>query len=266
MPTGRTAADGAPALRLTCVNIGAVSHSPAIQELLIRDDRTIRDALAVIDRNAQGICFAVDEHGRLVGVLTDGDIRRALIAGRSLDHPLGDVMQRTFTALPVTTPIEAIQARLNETVRNIPLLDEHGVPVDHASTRRAHRIQVMAPQLDGNELAYVTECLKTGWISSQGAFVKRFEAEFARRCEMPHALAVSNGTVAIHLALEALGIGEGDEVIVPDLTFAASINTVIHAGATPVIADVHPGTWTLDPAEVERLITPRTKAIMPVHL
>lgn len=243
-----------------------MSQSPSIEELLIRDDRTIRDALAVIDRNAQGICFAVDGAGKLVGVLTDGDIRRALIAGRSLDHPLREVMQREFTALPVHTPVEAIQQRLNETVRNIPLVDERGVPVDHASLRRAHRIQVMSPQLDGNELAYVTECLKTGWISSQGAYVKRFEAQFAERCAMPHALAVSNGTVAIHLALEALGVGEGDEVIVPDLTFAASINTVIHARATPVIADVHPDTWTLDPGEVERLITPRTKAIMPVHL
>ncbi|HEX2616791.1 MAG TPA: aminotransferase class I/II-fold pyridoxal phosphate-dependent enzyme [Flavobacteriales bacterium] len=243
-----------------------MSSTPAITELLVRDDRTVRDALAAIDRNAQGICFITAADGRLVGVITDGDIRRALIAGRALDHPVTDVMQRSFTALPVTAPAEHIQAKLNGTVRHIPLLDEHGVPVDFASLHRAHRIQVMSPQLDGKELDYVTECLRTGWISSQGAFVKRFETQFAERCQMPHALAVSNGTVAIHLALVALGVGEGDEVIVPDLTFAASINTIIHAGATPVIADVHPDTWTLDPAEVERLITPRTKAIMPVHL
>ncbi len=237
-----------------------------LADLLIRDDRSVRDALAVIDRNAQGICFAVDAGGRLTGVLTDGDIRRWLLGGGALDGPVSGVMQRHFTALPVDTPAEHIQARLNGTVRHIPLIDGQGVPVDFASLRRTHRIQVMAPQLDGNELNYVTDCLRTGWISSQGAYVKRFEAEFAGRSDMPHALAVSNGTVAIHLALVALGIGEGDEVIVPDLTFAASINTILHAGATPVIADVHPDTWTLDPAEVERLITPRTKAIMPVHL
>lgn len=237
-----------------------------ISDLLIHDDRTVREALTVIDRNAQGICFVVDAGGRLAGVITDGDIRRSLISGGSLDRPLTEVMQRKFTALPVNTPAEHIQAKLNETVRHIPLLDAQGVPVDYASLRRTHRIQVMSPQLDGNELNYVTECIRTGWISSQGAYVKRFESEFAQRCGMQHALAVSNGTVAIHLALVALGVGEGDEVIVPDLTFAASINTIIHAGATPVIADVHPVTWTLDPAEVERLITPRTKAIMPVHL
>lgn len=240
--------------------------SDTLADLLICDDRSVREALAVIDRNAQGICFAVDDGGRLTGVLTDGDIRRWLLAGGPLDRPVAEVMQRNFTALPVGTPAEHIQARLDGTVRHIPLVDERGVPVDFASLRRTHRIQVMAPQLDGNELRYVTECLRTGWISSQGAYVKRFEAGFAERCRVPHALAVSNGTVAIHLALVALGIGEGDEVIVPDLTFAASINTILHAGATPVIADVHPVTWTLDPAAVERLITPRTKAIMPVHL
>jgi perosamine synthetase len=240
--------------------------SAILAELLIRDDLSVRDALAVIDRNAQGICFAVDVDGRLTGVLTDGDIRRFLLSGGVLDHPLADVMQRKFTALPVGTPAEHVQAKLNETVRHIPLLDERGVPVDFASLRRTHRIQVMSPQLDGHELDYVTECLRTGWISSQGAYVKRFEAEFGARCGVPHALAVSNGTVAIHLALMALGIGEGDEVIVPDLTFVATINTVIQAGATPVLADVDPGTWTLDPDEVERLITPRTKAILPVHL
>jgi len=237
-----------------------------LAELLIRDERSVRDALAVIDRNAQGICFAVDGEGRLTGVLTDGDIRRSLLAGGTLDAPVSAIMQRSFTALPLNTPAEHIQARLSGSVRHIPLLDERGVPVDHASLRRTHRIQVMSPQLDGHEIDYVTDCLRTGWISSQGAYVKRFESEFAVRCGVPHALAVSNGTVAIHLALVALGVGEGDEVIVPDLTFAATINTVIHAGATPVIADVDPVTWTLDPAAVERLITPRTKAIMPVHL
>ncbi len=243
-----------------------MSHNPEIDDLLVRDGGTIRDALAVIDHNAQGICFVVDGGGKLVGVITDGDIRRALIAGGTLQQPLADVMERNFTALPVTAPAERIQEKFTSAVRHIPLLDERGVPVDCANLHRAHRIQVMSPQLDGNELNYVTECLRTGWISSQGAFVKKFEAQFGERCAMPHALAVSNGTVAIHLALEALGVGEGDEVIVPDLTFAASINTILHARATPVIADVHPDTWTLDPAEVERLITPRTKAIMPVHL
>jgi perosamine synthetase len=244
----------------------SMSHIPGIEELLVREDQTVKEALRNIDRNAQGICFIVDSQGRLVGVLTDGDIRRALIDGRSIDVPVSAIMSRKFTSLPVSTPVEHIQAKLSGPIRHIPLVDENNIPVDYASYSRAHRIPVMTPFLGGNELAYVTECIKTGWISSQGAYVKRFEKNFGEYCGTPYSVAVSNGTVAIHLALAALGIGEGDEVIVPDLTFAASINAVIYTGATPVIADVDPQTWTLSPAEVKKLITPKTKAIMPVHL
>lgn len=239
---------------------------PSIDELLASDQSSIRDVLKTIDGNAQGICFIVDSSKKLVGVVTDGDIRRALIGGKTLDSHAAEIMEKKFVSLPVNTPIDQINAALSGSVRHIPLLDENQIPVDYASFSRAHRIPVMTPQLNGNELTYVTECITTGWISSQGAYVKRFEKEFAEVCGSSHGVAVSNGTVAIHLALAALGIGEGDEVIVPDLTFAASINGVIYTGATPVIADIDPETWTLSPAAVEALITPKTKAIMPVHL
>jgi perosamine synthetase len=208
----------------------------------------------------------VNTNGKLIGVLTDGDIRRALISGKTLDTPIDEVMQKQFTAMSVLTPLQEVQEKLSSVIRHIPLLDEQGIPVDYASLTRAHRIPVMTPLLNGNELKYVSECITSGWISSQGAFVRRFEQEFANYCGIPHAVAVSNGTVALHLALEALGIGFGDEVIVPDLTFAASINAVIYTGAKPVIADVDSETWTLSPKAVRELITPKTRAIMPVHL
>jgi perosamine synthetase len=243
-----------------------MSLIPSIDELLVSDQSIVRDALKTIDSNAQGICFIVDSSKKIVGVITDGDIRRALIEGKNLDSKVADVMCKKFTSLPVTASIDTINATLSGTIRHIPLTDENQIPVDYASFSRAHRIPVMTPQLNGNELKYVTECLTTGWISSQGAYVKRFEKEFAEVCGSPYSVAVSNGTVAIHLALEALGIGPGDEVIVPNLTFAASINAVIYTGATPVIADVDPYTWTLSPTATEALITPKTKAIMPVHL
>lgn len=243
-----------------------MSHSPEIQELLITADKAVKDALKIIDANAQGTCFVVDSAGKLIGVITDGDIRRSLIEGKNLDSKVSEVMQTKFTSLPVSTPVDRIQSKISENIRHIPLVDENNVPVDYASFSRAHRIPVMTPLLSGNELKYVTECITTGWISSQGAYVKKFEQQFAEYSNMKFGVAVSNGTVAIHLALAALGIGEGDEVIVPDLTFAASINGVIYTGATPVIADVDPETWTLSPSDVEKLITPKTKAIMPVHI
>ncbi|MBI3709087.1 MAG: DegT/DnrJ/EryC1/StrS family aminotransferase [Proteobacteria bacterium] len=148
----------------------------------------------------------------------------------------------------------------------LPLLDADRRPVGLASAGRKRRIPVAEPVLSGNESRYVNECLTTNWISSQGAFVRRFESDFAQRIGAGHALAVSNGTVALHLALLALGVGKGDEVIVPDLTFAATINAAFYAGATPVIVDVDRTTWNIDPAAIAAAITPRSKAIIPVHL
>ena len=127
-------------------------------------------------------------------------------------------------------------------------------------------IPVYTPDLSGNERRYVAEAVETSWISSIGPFVDRFEQALRDAIGTPHAIPVSNGTVALHLALHCLDIGPGDEVIVPTFTYIASVNSIKQTGATPVLADVRPHDWLLDPAEVERLITPRTKAVMPVHL
>ncbi|MBI5035488.1 MAG: DegT/DnrJ/EryC1/StrS family aminotransferase [Chloroflexi bacterium] len=127
-------------------------------------------------------------------------------------------------------------------------------------------IPVAEPLLNGNELAYVTDCVTSSWISSLGKYIPRFEQEFARFCGTKHGVATSNGTTALHLALVVLGIGQGDQVIVPSLTFIASANAVYYTGAEPVLAESEPRTWNLDPIDVARKITPRTKAIMPVHL
>ena len=128
------------------------------------------------------------------------------------------------------------------------------------------QIPIYQPDLGGNEKKYVNECLDTSWISSRGRFVNEFETQFAQRIGVEHAASVSNGTVALHLALMALGIGPGDEVIVPTLTYIASANSVAYTGAMPVFVDSLRDTWQIDPEDVRRHITPRTRAIMPVHL
>lgn len=239
---------------------------PSINELLVKSNQTLKEALQLIDASAQGICFVVNDLGKLTGVLSDGDIRRAFISGKTLQSPVAEAMQKKFTALDINTPPDIIQSKLSSRIRHIPLVDENFHPVDYASRSRLHRIPIMEPLLTGNELAYLTDCIKTGWISSQGSYVKQFEKMFAEFCNMPYSLAVSNGTVALHLALKTLGIGQGDEVIVPDITFAASINAVIYTGATPVLADITRDTWTMEISSLERVITKKTKAIMPVHL
>lgn len=127
-------------------------------------------------------------------------------------------------------------------------------------------IPVAEPYLGGNELKYVSDCIESGWISSVGEYVIRFENDFSKFCGTKYAVATSNGTVAIHLALEVLEVGEGDEVIVPTFTFASTAFAVSYTGARPVFVDSEPATWNIDPQRIEEKITPRTKAIIPVHL
>ena len=128
------------------------------------------------------------------------------------------------------------------------------------------KIPVYQPFLNGNEKKYVNECLDANWISSKGEFIHKFESAFAGFTGSRFATSVSNGTVAIHLALLALGIEPGDEIIVPTFTYVASVNTIVQAGAKPVFVDSLPDTWQIDPADVERKITDKTRAVMAVHL
>ncbi len=118
----------------------------------------------------------------------------------------------------------------------------------------------------GNEKAYTIDCLDSGWISSCGGYVERFERAFAEFCGVRHAVSCCNGTVALHLALMALGVEADDEVIVPSLTFVATANAVTYCGARPVFVDSEPRTWNIDPGAVEQFITPRTRGIIAVHL
>jgi perosamine synthetase len=127
-------------------------------------------------------------------------------------------------------------------------------------------IPISKPNISKLEVDYVNQAMESGWISSLGTFISKFEERFAQYCGVKYAIAVSNGTVGLHLALEVLGVGGDDEVIIPDLTFVATANAVRMAGATPVTVDVLKTTYCIDPKKIEDAITPRTKAIIPVHL
>lgn len=128
------------------------------------------------------------------------------------------------------------------------------------------KIPVCEPLLDGNELKYVEEAMKAGWISSSGKFINLFEDSFASYCGAKYGIAVCNGTVALHLALVAMGIGKEDEVIIPNFTMAASAFSICYAGAVPVFVDVKKDTWNIDPDKIEEKITNKTKAIMVVSI
>lgn len=127
-------------------------------------------------------------------------------------------------------------------------------------------IPVCEPTMLGNEIEYVTDAITTGWISSSGKYVEQFEQAFAEYCDCKYGVAVCNGTVALHLALTALGVGKGDEVIIPAFTMIATAFSICYVGAVPVFVDVDPKTWNIDVSKIVEKITDRTKAIMPVHI
>lgn len=146
-----------------------------------------------------------------------------------------------------------------------PLIEEEG-PNRSGEEPAKEFLPVAAPVIGELEIECVTDAIRSGWVSSIGPYIEKFESAFGQYIGVKHAIAVSNGTVALHLALHALGIGPGDEVIIPDLTFASTAHAVLQTGASPVLVDVERDTWCMDPRAVERALSAKTRAIMPVHL
>lgn len=237
-----------------------------IEEMLCSKDSVLLEALRIINENAKRTVFVVDGDRHLSGILTDGDIRRLLLAGHRLDEPAGMVCNTTFIYARQGEKYQDMLAKVSKSVSIIPIVDGDMRVVDYFQCLEELHMPVANPDLTGNEFKYLIDAFLSTWISSKGTYIGMFEEKFAEFCDSRYGVAVSNGTVALHLALLALGIGRGDEVIVPDLTFAATINTVLHAGATPVIVDVDRESWCIDPAAVKKAITKRTRAIVPVHL
>lgn len=222
--------------------------------------------LEVINNKPAGISFIVDDSNKLCGVVTDGDVRRWLLGGYQLDSKLTDIELDEFVYATVSDSVEDIIALTTDRIRIIPIVNKNFEIVDYFQHDKRIYLPVAAPDLGGNELKYVTDSILSTWISSTGKYIDRFENEFTEYCGVNYGVSTSNGTVALHLALLTLGVGPGDEVIVPDLTFAATINAVLHSGATPVIVDVEESSWCIDPSEIKKSITSKTKAIIPVHL
>lgn len=227
---------------------------------------TIRGAMQCIESNAKKVIFCIDEEGVLVGILTDGDIRRLLLNGYGMNELIENHINRNCIYAFQNESPEEILKKFSSTITIIPILDYKRHVVDYAEYDEGMHISLAQPQLNGNEYQYLMDAFLSTWISSSGKYVTKFEESFSCYCGMKYGVATSNGTAALHLALLALDIGEGDEVIVPNLTFAATINAVLYTGATPVIVDIEEESWCISPEEIECAITDKTKAIIPVHI
>ncbi len=222
---------------------------------------TSENLIAVIEKcldNGLGTCLVVADDNRLVGRITLDDIGKAVLEGALLNPTLGQHLETLGRRLHNDASVDANVLR--------PRFDAMGTLVGVAIDRSTQRIQVARPDMSHNEFRTILDAFLSSWISSRGPYVEKFEGEFRAFIGTRHGIAVSNGTVALHLALLALDIGPGDEVIVPDLTFAATINAVLYCGATPVIVDIDRRTWCMNLAAVKNACTARTKVIIPVHL
>ncbi len=223
-------------------------------------------AWRIINENAKGFVFIIDENNVLKGIITDGDIRRFMLEGGNINEAVRNVVSDKFVYADEDATADELLKMVNHRIKVVPVVDKDFKLKDYFEYKSDFRIPVAQPELNGNELKYLTDALLSTWISSSGHYLNRFEQEFSNYIGTEYGLAVSNGTVALQLALLALDIGKGDEVIVPDLTFAATINAVLYTGATPVIVDIEEQSWCIDPDEIKKAITEKTKAVIPVHL
>lgn len=236
------------------------------KKLICDEGLTIKEVMTCINNNAKGTVFVINENEEIVGLITDGDIRRALLNGAGLKEPIKTYMNSNFMYAFNYVDAQKIFQQYGWKIRIIPLVDESMHIVDYIEYDDKQHISLAQPQLNGNEYNYLMDAFLSTWISSTGKYVTQFEEMFSRYCGVRYGIATSNGTTALHLALTALGIGVGDEVIVPDITFAATINAVIYTGATPVIVDIEEDSWCIDPDAIESVISPNVKAIIPVHI
>jgi perosamine synthetase len=222
--------------------------------------------LSVIEKcldNGLGTCLIVEDDRRLVGRISLDDIRQALVDGTAIVDP---TMEWHLARIGAMASLNHLRNDVASDDVLHPVVDPTGHLTGIVVDRSVQPVQVAMPHMTRHEFRSMLDAFISSWISSRGPYVQKFERDFRDFVGARHGIAVSNGTVALHLALVALGIGPGDEVIVPDLTFAATINAVLYCGATPVIVDVDPRTWCMTLASIRDACTERTKAVIPVHL
>lgn len=236
-----------------------------INILTCSPDETIKNTLKKINKNLTGTIFVISNN-KILGSVTDGDIRRYLLKDHNLNDKVRVIMNKNFIYIKSIYDkkiIDKIVKKYQYRCRIFPVLDKKK---NLKNFINQESIPIYKPSLFGNEAKYLHECVAKNWISSGGKFVTKFENKFSKLHQNRHALSVSNATNGLHLSLVALGIKKNDEVIIPNLTFAAVINAVLYIGAKPILVDVDKNKWTIDVNEIKKNISKKTRAIIPVHL
>ena len=235
-----------------------------LKNYLIKSNETLRNILLKININGKGICIVTDAN-KVVGVVTDGDVRRFILKNSNLSIKASKIMNTNFIYANNDTTEELLK-KLLQNNKFLPYLNKNGSLKKIFFQRAVKATPLAKPYFGGNEIKYLKNCIDTNWISSQGEFLSRFEKKFKEIFKINNNLTTSSGTTALHLAMATLGIKKNDEVLVPNITFAASINTIIQTGANPVIVEIDKNNLCMSFAEAQKKITKKTKAILLVHL
>lgn len=242
-----------------------------LEKFIIVLPETFKNILKKINLNQKGAVFVVNNKNRLIGSISDGDIRRGIIKNKlnKVIYPQSSIVNKKPIFLKSNSNVEDIFFAFNKKYKNvkcIPLVNDSREIIDISSYDKIKTYPIAEPQIGNLEITNVLKALKSGWISSRGFFISEFEKTFSEYLGGGYAVAVSNGTNALQAGITALGLGKGDEILVPNFTFAASINSIINAGCTPSLVDIDRETWTIDIGQIRKKITKKTKAIMPVHI
>jgi perosamine synthetase len=234
-------------------------HRPA--DVMIGPEATIREAMVAIDNGAIKIALVVGPDGRLVATVSDGDVRRAILAGASLDDPIAGVgNQRPRTLPDGATRADAVRMMREHTLDHVPVIGHDG-GVAGLFLLKDMVVPLAEPSLiGGNILSYLQECIDSNFVSSVGPFVDRFEREFAAMVGTKYAVACISGTAALHVALLLCGAGPGRLVAAPSFTFIASANAVAYTGADLLLFDSEPETWNGDAQLLHDDVVRRAKA------
>ena len=243
-----------------------------LKNFTVKLPTSIHNILKIINKNKYGTIFAINANKKLIGCITDGDIRRYILKKNNLQTIINSRSKILNKKSLVAYKHENNEQILKKfyarktIIKCIPVLDEKDKILDIAFIDKLNFIPMLQPIIGAQELYNVTDCIRSGWISSRGSYVEKFEKSFSKFIGGGFSLSVTNGTTAIELALRSLGVKRNDEVIVPDFTFAATINAVMNVGAKPVISDICKKNWTLNANLINNKITKKTKAVIVVHI
>ncbi|MGH2683830.1 MAG: aminotransferase class I/II-fold pyridoxal phosphate-dependent enzyme [Actinomycetota bacterium] len=234
------------------------------ESVLVPAQAILKEVLAVIDRSGLGVALVANDHRQLMGLVTDGDLRRAILEGRALDTPVHTIMNTDPVTARAGTSRQNVLAMMDYVIRHIPVLDESRRVCDLVCFNELSRnIPFAVPNLGEEEECEVVDAFRSTWLS-MGPRVRAFEEQVASYLGTKHAIAVNSGTAALDVALKVLGIRPGDEVIIPAFTYIATANAVLYQHAVPVFADIDPRTFNIDPNEVVERITAKTKCLISI--